>query len=593
MSNGTDGRGREAGETFAIMRRFVHVILMAVIASGLVLGSPAWAARNFTFHGSGNGHGIGMSQWGSYGLAQAGWNYERILRHFYRGTSVTSSSAVPSRVRVGITYDRETVHLRARSGAVQLWLSAPRTGTRIGRIHIGDTWEVRAKADGYAIRDQTGALVGGHTWGGPGTDMFATYENTGARVFIPEADELYGSGHEYSRGHVEFNLYRCTAGCKQRLIVPLRFEEYLFGLAEVPATWPVTALRAQAVAARSYAAHVVNRPGSRDYCNCDITDGTIDQVYTGFDREGGPSGSRWVAAVADTRGRVVVYNGAIIQAFYASSNGGHSENVENVWHGGDPAYAIPWLRGVCDPGESTGPNPWTDWTRSFSAAEVTSRLRPYTGDIGRVSRFTRIERGPSGRVIRLTTRGGAGQATISGSSLRSALGLWDTRVWVNSNHNILGEIRERYDAARCRPGLPSKRIVLRDGVHQRFRIGSISHNRSAGLTVWLRGPIDAEYRAVRGPTGRLGLPASKVKSAGCRRCGRVVFEHGRIYWKRGVGAFALWGDVLGAYLNTGGTPGSLGFPTSRVSKDGSGTWSATFQHGSITCPPGGGCSVSG
>jgi SpoIID/LytB domain protein len=575
-----------------MMRRFVHLTLMTVIVLGLVPSPPANARRTFTFHGSGNGHGIGMSQWGSYGLAQAGWSYERILRHFYRGTSVTRSRAVPGRVRVGITYDRVVVHLRARSGPVRLWLSAPRTGTLIGRIRNGDTWEVRAAANGYTIRDETGAVVGGRAWGGPGTDMFATYENTGSRVLIPEADDLYGSGHEYNRGYVEFNLYGCPANCRQRLIVPLRFQHYLYGLAEVPATWPVSALRAQAVAARSYAAYVVNRPGSRDYCNCDITDGTIDQVYAAYDREGSANGSRWVDAVADTRGRVVVYNGSIIQAFYASSNGGHSESVENVWHGGDPAYAIPWLRGVCDPGESTRSNPWTDWSKSFSGAELTSRLRPYTGDIGRVTGLSGFERGPSGRVIRVIARGGAGQASISGSSLRSALGLRDTRVWVNANHNILGEIRETYDAAGCRPGLPSKRIVFRNGVYQRFRRGSISHNENARLTVWLRGPIDDEYRAVRGPSGKLGLPTSRVTSRGCRRCGTVVFERGRIYWKDGVGAFALWGGVLDVYLNRRGPSGRLGFPTSRPTKDASGTWSATFQHGSIRCPAGGRCSVS-
>jgi len=575
------------------MRRLVVLLSMTVLAAGVIPGAPAQAARTFRFHGSGNGHGIGMSQWGSYGLAQAGWGYARILRHYYRGTTVGRSPSVPARLRVGITDGRETVHLTARSGAVRLWLSSPLTGRRLGRIRGGDTWTVRAADSGYAIRDQDGALVGGRTWGGAATDLFATYEDTGARVLIPEADDLYGNGFEYSRGHVEFNLYRCGSGCRERLIVPLGIEEYLYGLAEVPAAWPAAALRTQAAAGRSFAAFAVNRPGLREYCNCDITDGTSDQVYTGYDREGGANGARWKDAVDDTRGRVVLYDGSIIQAFYSSSNGGHSENVENVWHGGNPAFAIPWLRGVCDPGESTGANPWTDWSSSFSAAEATSRLRSFTGNIGRVSRFTDIERGRSGRVIRLRVVGGEGNATVTGSSLRSALGLRDTRVWINSDRNILGEIREKYDAVMCRPGLPtSKRIVLGNGAHQRFEVGSISDNDDAALTVWLKGAIDREYHDVGGPRGWLGLPTSNVRSPGCSTCGRVAFEGGRIYWKSGVGAFALRGAVLDAYLAEGGPSGPLGFPTSRSSRDASGAWSATFQHGSISCPEGGACSVS-
>jgi SpoIID/LytB domain protein len=563
------------------------VVVLAILGASLVPGGPTRAAGSFTFYGSGYGHGLGMSQWGAYGLASSGWKYQRILRHFYRGTTITSDIALPRRIRVGLTDGRETVRLTAIAGPVRLWLTKPLRGTRVGRIPQGETWVVRAAADGYAIRDQDGVLVGGQSWGGQTVHLFATYEDAGARVLIPEA------GFSYNRGHVEFNLYRCSSGCRLRAIAVLPFEKYLYGLGEVPSSWPAGALRAQATAARSYAAYVVKRYGLRGYCNCDITDGAGDQVYVGYAKEGGPDGARWVGAVDDTRGRVVAYGGAIIQAFYAASDGGHSENVEDVWHGGDPAYAIPWLRGVCDPGESTGANPWTRWSKSFTGADLTSRLRPYTGNIGTVGGFSGIERGSSGRVIRLRVRGDSGQATVSGSTLRTALGLWDTRMWINSDRNILGAIRETYDAAMCRPGLPaSRRLTLDHGAHQRFRVGSISSNDLANVTVWLKGAIDAEYRAVGGPTGKLRLPTSRVRRLACRACALVSFERGRIYWRRSLGAFALWGRVLDAYLSAGGHRGSLGFPTSRASRDASGTWSATFQHGTITCPAGGACSVS-
>lgn len=572
------------------MRRLVAVALVAAVSVTLAPTPSSYAAGSFTFFGSGNGHGLGMSQWGAYGLAQQGWKHGRILTHFYRGTSISRRATLPKKVRVGISYDRRIVALTAESGPVRLRLGRPRDPA-FAEIPPGQTWTVRATTGGYAIRDQAGALVGGNTWGGPSTDLFATYQNTGSRVRT--------EGHEYNRGILELNLYRCSTRCLERLIVRVGFHEYLYGLGEVPSSWPGAALRAQAVAARSYAAYVLQRYGVRSYCNCDITDGVSDQVYIAYDKEGGLDGNRWVGAVDGTRNQVVTYGGDIIQAFYASSDGGHSENVEDVWHGGNPAFAVPWLTGVCDPGESTPANPWTDWSRSFSAAEVTARLRPYTGGIGTVSSFSGVERGGSGRVLRLRVEGGGGQATVSGGSVRSALGLPDVRIWINSDRNVLGEIRETYDAVGCRPGLPlSRRVDVGHGAGQRFQVGSIVRNDRAGVTVWLKGPIDVEYAGVGGPGGVLGLPTSKVKSlrrargVSCVRCSRLSLENGRVYWKAGVGAHALRGPVLGAYLDANGPAGRLGFPTTRASRDGSRTWSASFEHGSIVCPSGAPCQVS-
>ena len=79
---------------------------------------PASASGSFTFYGSGDGHGIGMSQWGAYGLAQMGWSHAQILKHFYRGHGGRVSSApLPGRIRVGLTSGRTVVHLRAQVGS--------------------------------------------------------------------------------------------------------------------------------------------------------------------------------------------------------------------------------------------------------------------------------------------------------------------------------------------------------------------------------------------------------------------------------------------------------------------------------------------
>ena len=322
-----------------------------------------------------------MSQWGAYGMAKDGWGYRRILTHFYSGTRVVDAT-LPSKVRVGLTRGRSTIQLTARSGPVELWLDRP-GATFVARIPGGQTWTVSAAPAlrKYAIRDGAGALVTGARVGGPARPLFVTYRD-GARVFVPEADEVWHEGFAYAYGFLEFDLYACPSHCVERLTIELPLERYLRGLGEMPSSWPGGALRAQAVAARTFATYKIRRYGLRSDCDCHVEDGAGDQVYVGWSKESGPDGERWVAAVTDTAGEVVTYGGSVIQAFYAASDGGYSEDVEDVWHGGNPAFAIPYLRGVCDPGEDTTANPWTDWTRTFSASNLSSRLSPYTGDIG-------------------------------------------------------------------------------------------------------------------------------------------------------------------------------------------------------------------
>jgi len=585
------------------MRRLGARVLVAVAVAGILLPAvavrPAAAAGGFTFHGSGYGHGIGMSQWGAYGLAQMGWGHRQVLRHFYRGTDVDTSSSLPSSIRVGLTSGRTVVHLTAQAGPVRLWEGSAKTGTFIGALQPGKTWSVVAKDRAWAIRTGAGALVGGHLWGGPNTELIVTYADQGSRVFIPEADAIWYKGFSYARGTIEMNLTSCgdANGCVERVIARLRFEDYLLGLGEVPASWPMEAMRAQAVAARTYAAYALKHYGRRAECNCDISDGASDQTYIGYTREGGTDGDRWVKAASSTRGEIVTYHGNVIQAFYAASDGGHSDSVEDVWHGGDPAYAIPWLTGVCDPGESTGANPWTDWTKSVSASEASARLAPYTGSIGTIQRFGSIRRGEGGRIISAVAVGSNGSARVSGTQMKSAFGWYDERVWINSDRTVRGRIRESYDRLGCRPGLPtSPQRSVRGGAQQFFETGGLYVNEAADLTVWLRGPIDREFRAVGAAAGVLGVPAGKPtalrqRSTSCTGCKRVAFVGGRIYFSSTAGAHALWGNVLETYLDHGGAGGPLGMPRSRVAARDAGGVRARFEHGRIACA-GGSCTIS-
>jgi SpoIID/LytB domain protein len=576
------------------MRRLRSFALVVAVSAVILPVATARASDPFTLYGSGWGHGLGLSQWGAYGLARQGWSSVRILTHFYSGTDVGEASDPPGDIRVALTSGEERIHLTADAGPVRLSIERPVGGTLVGKIPAGDTWIVTVADGAYEIHDAAGDVVGGRTWGGESSDLFATFADHGARVTVPEG------GASYNRGVVEFNLTSCAGGCSLRLILRVPFEEYLLGIGEVPSSWPMEALRAQAVAARSFALYKIRKYGVQGSCDCHLTDGSNDQVYIGWNKEGGADGHRWVQAVRSTAGTIVRYNGAVALTVFSASDGGHTEDLNVQW--GTPLSLHPYLAGVCDPGDYSPANPWSDWSRRFSAGALTAALVPFTGDIGAVSGFGTIQRGVSGRIAEAVVHGADADATVTGSELRSALSLPDDRVWINADKNVLGEIRTKYDALMCRPGLPTTASTrVPGGSRQRFRSGAIYRNGAADATVWLKGAVYDEYRAVGDAPGRLGLPLAQPVNVATARarglacpsgCARADFDRGRIYWKGGVGAFALWGGVLAFYLDHGGAEGRFGFPTSRVHHAESGRESATFEHGTITCTGGGPCRAS-
>src|SRR5437764_4495137 len=116
-------------------------LVVCLLAAATVLAAPGGASARggtgvMTFSGGGFGHGVGLSQWGAYGLARKGWGDARILRHYYAGTRVHPATRRPARVRVGIAQGLWTVHLQAQHGDVTIHAGGPR-GPVIGRIPAG------------------------------------------------------------------------------------------------------------------------------------------------------------------------------------------------------------------------------------------------------------------------------------------------------------------------------------------------------------------------------------------------------------------------------------------------------------------------
>jgi len=501
----------------------VVVTIAASLASLAALPATANADTDFTFYGAGFGHGLGMSQWGAFGLAQDGWTHEQILTHYYSGTTLTPWTKSIPQVRVGLTSGRQSIHVEAKGGPLPVSLAT--SGATVGEIPSGASWTFTAAQNAYRILDEHGNPVGGHLWGGQAEDVVIAL-SPAARATVPEV------AHTYARGRLQLGLYDC-AGCKLRLLAVVPMEQYLYGIAEVSNSWPTEALEAQADAARTYALRKIltygqHRPG----CDCGLYATTADQVYAGWGKESEVMGDRWVSAVGATAGEVVEYGGQPIQAFYMASSGGYTESNENVW-GGTP---LPYLRGVCDPGDYVPENSSRAWTATFSEATITSRLRPYTGDIGTVKSFGKAKRGVSGRIMSVSVSGTGGSDDVTGSQLKAALGLRDDRVWIGHDRLITGEIRARYDHSMCAPGAAkSSERSVPGGSRQRFQHGAIYDSSSTPKTVWLHGPVYDYYRSIGGPGGSAGFPTSGVKGGGGSGSSQATFTQGTITCAKGSG----------------------------------------------------------
>ena len=191
-------------------------------------------------------------------------------------------------------------------------------------------------------------------------------------------------------------------------------EAYLYSVlgGEMPTNWPLQALQAQAVAARSYALYKRQNASNTLY---DVGGTTTWQVYRGVVDETATTH----AAVDATTGQVLTYGGQIIEAVFHSSSGGYTENVEDVW-----TQPLPYLRGVKDFDEGA---PVYQWVESFSADQFRQRIPGVGNLIAAVPERTT----PRGRVVTMRLQGNLGTRVLSGDELRRALGLRSTLFSLN------------------------------------------------------------------------------------------------------------------------------------------------------------------
>lgn len=292
------------------------------------------------------------------------------------------------------------------------------TGSTYHRLHA----RLPTAAALLATLTMAGALLGASPGIARASGLVITGAGDGHGVGMGQEGALGYALHGFGYREILAHYYTGTAlgpapvGARVRVLMAgkvhqISLETYVRGVvsAEVPASWPLAALEAQAVASRTYA--ITSHAGGSLF---DVYADTRSQVYRGVAAETPQTD----AAVAATAGQVVTYEGRPAITYFFASSGGQTENVENAFPGAQPA---PWLRGVADPYDQ---GPLHRWTLTMSFATAAARLRGLVR--GSFRGIEVLARGVSPRILTAYVLGSAGRTIVSGPQLAARLGLYDT-----------------------------------------------------------------------------------------------------------------------------------------------------------------------
>jgi SpoIID/LytB domain protein len=504
------------------------------------------------------------------------------------------------RVRVGLLQGRESISLtnssfNGGSGKV-IWKVE---GKKLAEGRAGTKWRVENSVVGGFKLYKNGNQIrrdGSGVFGDVDSDLNLIFERFGTLVDV--GDKSYN----YVHGRMQIGTYpteSCGPNFCLRLVVQLPMQKYLFGLAEVPSSWPASVLRTQAIAGRTYAFEKWTRSGSHRYpCDCTVYDSTLDQAYAGDGKRSG-SGEywdEWQAAVIETDGQVITHNGSPIQALYSSSSGGHTEHNEHVW-GGSP---LPYLRGVRDVADDVSVNPNHSWEPTeMTFRRFSDKVEAQYPSIGDLRDVRIVKRGVSGRVSALDGGGlrligSARTVQTSGWEFRSKFGssiLLDTLFYIRIQEAVGERFSALYEQLDGAPGEPtgSPYLVPRGaneslGRAQNFDRGRMTWRQETDRTVWQWGEVLDKYDRVGREASKLGMPTSGIwGKAGSYRGGSYV--NGVIFWSEATGAHHIRN---GFYLTFKLVEGKkrMGLPTTDVKATPKSGNIQRFTTGTLYQPPG-------
>jgi stage II sporulation protein D len=380
------------------------------------------ANRTLVIHGAGFGHGVGMSQYGAAGFALHGRDYRFILAHYYQGTSIGTVSPNTT-VRVLLSPSGRP----SFSGADEMLLG---TGTGTG------TGTARTRRLSPSVTYTVASTKGG-------TLRLSYVEGGRQRVTgsltSPVAVTGPGPLTLVGRGLYDGSLTFTAAGSAGvQTVETVGLEDYVRGVLaeEMPASWPMQALEAQAVAARTYA--ITTDVAGQDF---DLYDDARSQVYGGVDAQT-PATDAAVSATAD---QVVTYKGFPVVTYFSASSGGHTESIQDAWPGSAPE---PWLVGVTDPYDAAEHNPYHRWTVRVPLARAQTELAAYLRGDGALRAIRVLQRGTSPRIVWALVVGTRGSRKVTGPELQSALGLMSTWASFSIVANRHGKVTVRHRGRR-------------------------------------------------------------------------------------------------------------------------------------------------
>lgn len=389
----------------------------AVAASAAVLVVPgsAGAAPSVSVNprGSiqlevrGNGHGHGMSQYGARGAAIAGMTYRQIVAFYYPHTHLTQLGRTSIRVRIGDTGSTVTVggypHLSVTGVAHELPAAHV---DKYRLVEAGSTLTLQQ------LGDAAGAHWRTYATGLPNGATFSRTNHFSIRQFLADGSSTRFLG--------SLSAWRTRGGLFT--VNRLSLDDYTAGVVprEMPASWEAAAVRAQAVAARTYGRYGVDHPQGHRY---DICDSTMCQVYGGHVHYYSDGTRAWTDdqdAVTKNAGQVLTYGGAVIFAQFSASDGGYTAD------GGQP-----YLTAHPDPyDDADSGDPYLDYTRSATSSAVANYfgLAKITGMTitGRDGHGAFGGRVTSASLVGTTYGGGKTTKSVSGYDLQYAFGLGST-----------------------------------------------------------------------------------------------------------------------------------------------------------------------
>ncbi|MDX6586581.1 MAG: hypothetical protein QOI31_1054 [Solirubrobacterales bacterium] len=357
------------------MKRRLSSLALGLLALA-ALAVPAQA--EWKIEGRGFGHGVGMSQYGAFGLAQHGKSYSKILRHYYTGVNV--GHADTRGVRVLIATGLGSVRFESANKAC-------------GKdINGNETYSFRLDSGNVTLRRPNGSKLAG----------------CGQEGSARGGDSVRFDGVGTYRG----DLRARNVGGSLYAINKVGLEGYVQGVIpnESPASWPQAALRAQGVAARSFG--LATRVGGDGY---DLYDDTRSQVYGGKSSETSATNE----AAKKTSREVIKSGGNVASAYFFSTSGGQTENSEFGFSGGS---SRPYLKSVNDPYDDT--SPYHHWTVHYSQGEMESKLSGLFG--GNLNKIDILKRGRSPRIVEARVVGSSNSTVVTGDTLRFRLGLRST-----------------------------------------------------------------------------------------------------------------------------------------------------------------------